>query len=277
MTRRNHLNNDDQTPTYWTTEISSVTPEKVFVRGYDLEDLIGVPFGAAAYLLIRGQLPTPNQTRMMDCLLTAILDYGLEKAGTVAARAIVSSNPSMQAGFAGAVLASGEYSMDPQDTASFIAQQHQLWSDSGLSMEDFAASQVEQFTARRFRVPGFGHPVFRGVDPRAAKLKSVALEGGMWAEPAQVYEAIHTAFIQNPKVAHFPINDIGMLAAIATAMDFTPAETTALALIGTLPGVAAHVSEEIASGHRIRRVPQDQATYNVPLRQFTADWQAKGN
>src|SRR5581483_4986164 len=61
---------------YWTSRISAVTGEKVYIRGYDLENLIGdLPFTAAAYLLIRGRLPTPSQVRALDGVLSAVLDY----------------------------------------------------------------------------------------------------------------------------------------------------------------------------------------------------------
>jgi citryl-CoA lyase len=261
---------------YWSTSISKISPERVVVRGYDLEDLIGIPFGAATFLLMRGRLPSPNEARVVDALLTAVLDYGLEKAGTVAARAIVSSNPDMQAGLAGAVLAAGEHSLAPEGAAQFIADQHEAWKDSGLGMEEFAEQVVSEFSARRARIPGFGHPVFRGTDPRAEKLRAIAVSEGLWGEPAQLYECIHRAFVRNPKVAHFPINDVGVLAAVAVAMGFTPKETTALAVVGTLPGIAAHVTEEITTGKLVRRVLPEDVDYNVEDKHFATDFSKLG-
>lgn len=261
---------------YWRTEVSAIEPSKVSVRGYDLEQLIGIPFSAATYLLIRGRLPSPAETRVVDALLTAILDYGLEKSGTLAARAVVSSNPSMQAGLAAAILGAGEHSVDPSNAAQFVLDQHRRWSESGLAMDEYAEQEVAELGRRRMRVPGFGHPVFRYEDPRGRRLQTIAAREGLWGEPAQLYVAIHRAFIRNPKVAHFPMNDVGVVAAIAIALGFTPQETTALAVIGTLPGIAAHVTEEIESGQVIRRIPAADVDYEVPERDLLEDACALG-
>lgn len=261
---------------YWRTEVSSIEPTKVSVRGYDLEQLIGIPFSAAAFLLMRGRFPTPSETRVVDALLTAILDYGLEKSGTLAARAIVSSNPTMQAGLATAILGAGEHSVDPSNAAQFILDQHQAWTESGLSMDEYAEQEVVDLGRRRVRIPGFGHPVFRYEDPRGQQLRAIAVQEGLWGEAAQLYEAIHRAFVKDPKVAHFPVNDVGTLGAIAVALGFTPPETTALAVIGTLPGVAAHVMEEMESGRLVRRVPACDVDYEVPERNLSEDAAALG-
>ena len=267
---------DEALTKYWSSTVSEVLPDHVRVRGYDLESLIGMPFAASTYLLIRGELPTPQQARVVDALLSAVLDYGLEKPGTVAARAVVSSNPQMQAGLAAAVLGAGEHSLAPENAARYITDHHTAYRASGLDMAAYAEEAVALAREHRIRIPGFGHPVFRGEDPRAQKLKSIAEHEGLWTEPAELYEAIHRAFVKNPKVAHFPMNDVGMLAAIAVALGFTPPETTALAVIGTLPGVAAHITEELASGHLVRRIPTDDVAYDVPARDLAADREVLG-
>jgi citrate synthase len=128
----------------------------------------------------------------------------------------------------------------------------------------------------RFRIPGFGHPVFKKTDPRSAVLRQIAVDEGLWEAPARLYEAVHHAFVQQPGREDFPINDIGMLAAISVAMGFTPQESTALTIIGTLPGVVAHISEEYASGRVGRVVPAADVTYSVPRRELAADLEAAG-
>jgi len=71
---------------YWQTSVSEITPETVYIRGYKLDDLIGLPFAAATFLMIKGRLPSPDETKVLDAVLTAVLDYGLEMSGTAAAR-----------------------------------------------------------------------------------------------------------------------------------------------------------------------------------------------
>ncbi|MCP3426942.1 citryl-CoA lyase [Rothia sp. AR01] len=270
-------NEDVSEDLYWRTGVSEVEPENVSIRGYDLEDLIGLPFGAMAFLLIRSRLPTPAETKVFDALLTGVLDYGLQKPGTAAARYVVSSNPNMQAGLATAALAAGDFSLAPENAARFIQERHREFIEAGSGdLEAFARSVVEDADRTRLRIPGFGHPVFKGVDPRGAKLKKIAQEAGLWGEPARLYEAIHAEFIKNPKRSHFPINDVGILAAISIAIGLSPEESTAMAIIGTLPGVTAHISEELNARKPVRVIPPKDTYTSISRRDVVADLKDAG-
>lgn len=262
---------------YWTTAVSEVTPERVSVRGYDLEQLLGgVSFTAATFLLVRGRLPTPAECRVLDAVLTAVLDYGLAKPGTVAARYVVSGNPSMAAGLATAALAVGRHTLATEDTARFILATHAEYVGSALPMAEFAELVVARAAERRERIPGLGHPVFKKVDPRAAALRRIAAEAGLWGEACLLYEAVHAAFTARPGRADIPVNDVGVMAAVLVGLGFTPEEGTGLAIVSTLPGVVAHISEELTSGRRIRVVPEGELRYDVPERDLAADLRAAG-
>lgn len=267
----------DQARAEWTTSVSVVDEEDVYVRGYALRDLLGtLSFPAACYLLVRGKLPTPAQARMMDCLLCAILDYSLQKPGTVAARYVASANPSMVCGIATAVLATGEYTLSPESAGHFIRDGYAASVAAGKDIAAGAAAHVAELRAGRKRVPGFGHPNFRYSDPRAQKLKGVAQKTGVWGDHCAWYEAVHAAFIAAVGKPEIVINDVGMMAAIMTDMGFSPAEMTGIALISSMPGVVAHLSEELESQVRIRTVSEGRATYDVQRRDLADDMHAAG-
>ncbi|MEU9329994.1 citryl-CoA lyase [Streptomyces canus] len=265
------------TDRYWHTGVSAITPESVYVRGYKLDDVIGLPFTAATFLMIKGRLPTPQETKVLDAVLTGVLDYGLEKSGTAAARYVVSCNPSIQAGLAAAALSAGDYGLATENTARFISDTYEEFKASGeTDVDAFAEKVVAKAKAEKRRIPGFGHQVFKYTDPRAQILKKIALDAGLWAEPAELYEAVHRAFIKLPGREHFPINDVAVLAAITVAMGFTPEESTALAILGTLPGVVGHISEEFASRKVQRLIPPETVHYDVPRRDLRTDLAAAG-
>lgn len=262
---------------YWRTEISDITPETVYVRGYKLDELIGLPFTATIFLMIKGRLPTPQETTVLDAIMTGVLDYGLEKSGTAAARYVVSCNPNMQAGLAAAVLSAGDFGLATENTARFIADNHAAFVASGeTDMDAFAETVVAQARSAKQRIPGFGHQVFKKIDPRAQILRAIAVDAGLWGEAAELYEAIHRAFVKLPGREDFPINDVAVIAAMTVAMGFTPEESTALAIIGTLPGVVAHISEEFAAPVVQRRIPPETAEYAVPRRDLADDLRAAG-
>jgi citryl-CoA lyase len=267
------MNND----AYWSTRVSAVTDEKVFIRGYDLEHLIGdLPFTAAIYLLVRGDLPSPSQVRVLDGVLSAVLDYGLEKPGTMAARFAVSANPSMAVGMAAACLSVGQHTLATEDTSRFIIDTYDRYRESALSMSDFADEEVARLRELRQRIPGLGHPVFKRVDPRGAALKRLAVAESCWPAAAELYEAVHAAFTRLPGKADIPINDVGVMAAVLVGLGFTPEEGTGLAILSTMPGLIAHVSEELSSGRPIRVVPRDEVRYEVERRNYAGDRSAAG-
>jgi len=259
---------------YWRSAVSVVEERRVRVRGYDLESLIGrLTFADAAYLLIRGELPDATQRRVLDAVLTSVLDYALQKPGTVAARFITSANPSMAAALAGAALAVGPHTLDPADTVAFAQSSVRAFAESGKPLDEFAASVVADLRARRARVPGLGHPVFQRVDPRAARLRQIAVDAGVWNEVGDVYEAIHRAFTALPGKEAIPINDVGMIGVVLAQLGFTAAESTGLAIVSTLPGVIAHVSEELDARKPIRVISPEHVDYEIEARELPEGWE----
>ena len=247
---------------YWSTTVSRVTDARVQIRGYDLQEIIpALPFPASCFLLIRGRLPSPGEARVLGGVLNAILDYSLYKPGTVAARYAVSANPSMAAGLATSVLAVGKHTLAPEDAGRFIIDAHARLVESRSDRETVAEDLVSEAADRKQRIPGFGHPVFTYVDPRGQVLKELALAAGLWGEKAQLYEEVHRAFTARPGRAAIPINDVGIMAAVLAEMGFTPEEMSGIAVLSMLPGVIAHVSEELREGQPIRVVPDAIAAY----------------
>jgi citrate synthase len=246
----------------WTSSVSRVDGDTVRIRGYDLEELIGgSSFTAACFLLIRGRLPSPAEVRVLDAVLNAVLDYALLKPGTVAARYAVSANPSMTAGLATAILSVGKHTLAPEDTARFVKDAHDRYLVSGRPLAEVADEIVADARTARQRIPGFGHPRFERVDPRAQRLREIAVAAGVWGERAELYVQIHRAFVETSGKPDVPINDVGMMAVVLLELGFSPDEMTGLAILSTFPGLIAHVSEELESGQRIRVVPDEQVDY----------------
>ncbi|MFJ5695555.1 citryl-CoA lyase [Arthrobacter sp. NPDC093125] len=264
-------------PKYWSTSVSRVTDSKVYIRGYDLEEMIGnVPFAASTFLLLQGRLPTPAEADLLDAVLSAIMDYSLQKSGTVAARYVASANPNMAAALATGILGVGKNTMDPADTAQFCIDMYSRLQTSNKTSDVLAVEIVEELRARKQRIPGLGHPVFRYVDPRAQKLRQRAVDAGIWGPRAEFFEEIFRAFTGLPGKESIVLNDIGMMALVLVEMGFSPEETTGLAILSTLPGVIAHVSEELGQRQAIRTVPEGTAEYDLTAKDFNSDWSKAG-
>ncbi|MBB3773408.1 citrate synthase [Angulomicrobium tetraedrale] len=265
------------TPSHWITSISDIADEDIYIRGYAMQELVGrLSFSGIAFLLLRGRVPSPGEAKMMDVILCSILDYGLQKSGTLAARAVVSVNPRMTAGLAAGVLGAGDYAVSPEATGVFIGKTLALWKASTQDLDAFAESHVSELRAAKKRVPGFGHPVFRHVDPRSEKLKGFAREFGVWGEANELYEAVHRAFQRAANKPDLVLNDVGMLASIMVQMGFTPQEMEGIAVLSTFPGLIAHISEELQSGAINRIVPDSHVDYARTRRVLADDLAAAG-
>jgi len=240
----------------WETSVARVENSNVFIRGYNILDLMGrLPFSASTYLVVRGELPTPSEARVVDTVLCSILDYSLGKAGTVAARFNLSGNPQPVAAIATSVLGIGEYTIAPEAAGHFIAEGFKRYRASGMKLDKFATGFADELYANGTRIPGFGHFDFRKIDPRAQVLRRVAEEEGQWGEICEWYDALHRTYIKKARKPDMCINLVGMIAAVLSHLRFTPEEMTGLTVISTLPGVIAHITEELATGAKLRGLP----------------------
>ena len=153
---------------------------------------------------------------------------------------------------------SARYTLAPEDTARFIARGAQRQSASGDRSTSAAGASSPTPEPASERIPGIGHPLLQARRPAsAASLKQIAVEEGLWSERAELYELVHRHFVEAIGKPDIPINDVGMMAVVLLELGFTPEEMTGLAVLSTMPGVIAHISEELrvraADPHRARR------------------------
>ena len=73
----------------WRTALTAIEPNKILVRGYPLDEIMGrLTFGEAIYLLFMGELPSPGIGRLMEAMLVSFIDHGITPPSTLAARKI---------------------------------------------------------------------------------------------------------------------------------------------------------------------------------------------
>ncbi len=246
----------------WQTKISRVLPGKVIIRGYSHEELIGARgYAEGVFLTLKGELPTPEEARMTDALLMSLLDHGFVAASVLAARYCASGNPQFIPATAVGLLTAGSNTISPQHSAQFIEDAYRRMLDEGLSVEATAGHVVEEVRARKRRIPGFGHPTHKGEDFRATKLWKIAAECGFVGDKTRLYQAIHAEFLRVTGKRGICINVDGAMACIMTEMGFRPMEMVAIATLAVLPGIMAHVIEEIEEGIPLRIVPDEGMDY----------------
>ena len=237
------------------TAVSVVETGQVNIRGYSHAEIIRhLSYAEGTYLTLVGRLPTPAEGRMVDAMLTSLLDHGFVASTITAARYIASGNPQFVPGVAGGLLAAGQNTLSPQHSYELIRHAHELQEANGWNDAESADAIVEEYASTGRRLPGFGHPVHRGDDFRATVLFELADELGLSGRATTTYRAIHAAFVERTGKTDIPINIDGCLACLGSDLGLTADQTVGIALLAVLPGLMAHVIEEIEDGVPLRYI-----------------------
>ena len=85
----------------WRTSITHIEPNRILVRGYALDELMGrVSFGDAIYLLLQGELPPPAISRIITAILVSSVDHGAMPPSTLVARNVATTGAPLRAAVA---------------------------------------------------------------------------------------------------------------------------------------------------------------------------------
>ena len=248
---------------YFTTSVSEVREGIVNLRGYSLADVMtGLTYADGAFLSITGRIPTRAERRLVDAILNSLLDHGFVASTITASRYIASGNPQFIPAVAGGILAAGSNTLSPEHSFHLLERTAELRGDG--TYEEGAERIVDEFVAARRRLPGFGHPVHKTSDFRADILFELAESLGLAGESVRQFKAISEAFVRKTGRTGIPINIDGALAAIGRDLGWSAMQTVAFAVLSVLPGLMAHVIEEIDSNRPLRYI-QDGEYVGEPM------------
>ena len=160
----------------WQSSLTSIAPDKILVRGYCLDEMMGrLTFAEAVYLLLMGELPTPSIGRMFDAILVSSIDHGVMPPSTLAARNVATSGAPLKDAVAAGILGFGpRHGGDIESCMKFLDGGLTLVR-GGKSVQQTAEALVDECARNSEVPPGFGHRV-HARDPRAARLFQMALE-----------------------------------------------------------------------------------------------------
>lgn len=229
----------------WRTAISTFEPNHIRIRGHPVEELmVRGNFADTAFLLLRGRLPSPDESRVWNAILTASADHGPTPPSTMAARVIASGNRrAPEAAIAGGLLAIGDaHGGAGEDAMQMLRRGLAMMDAEGRSVEEVARALVEDYRASGRRIPGVGHRVHTH-DPRTDVLWNLAAEVRLAGSAVELMRAI--AAVLSKADRPLPVNVDGALGAVLVDMGFEPAVGRIAFILGRVAGIAAHVLEEL--------------------------------
>lgn len=198
--------------------------------------------------MLTGETPPPAHTAALNRYLVTILDHGLN-ASTFTARVIGSTQADLKAAVLGAMGALGGplHGGAPGPVLDMI---------DAIGSPENAAGWIRQALARKERLMGFGHRIYRTRDPRADVLKAGLRLLGADNPKVRLAEEIEQAALAALKEAKpdrpLDTNVEFYTAVLLDAIGIDRRLFTPLFAVGRTPGWCAHVLEQQKTGKLIR-------------------------
>lgn len=246
----------------WQTAITQIEPNCVRVRGYDIAELMGnISFGAAAYLILKGELPADQVARLMDAILVSSIDHGTTPPSVLAARTVASTGAALSASVAAGIMSINQHHGGAiQNCARSLLAIVDAAGDE-RDIEAAAVGHLRELKNLGKRMSGFGHRIHTS-DPRTVRLFDLAAQAGVAGPCVEAAWAVERAFAEQGK--QLPINVDGAIAAVLADLGFEPSVMNGLFMIARCAGLVAHVAEEQQRMRPMRMIDPVNHEYDGP-------------
>ena len=227
------------------SHISQAYPDRVEVRGRDLSgDLMGtLSFTEYFHLLLTGLEPTEDQRFFLDVLLVSIAEHGMMPSN-VAARMTLAADPrSLHGAVAAGILGCGPVVLGTSEECARLLEAAQELVVSGSEPAAVAKDVASTIHAAGGKVPGFGHPVHRPLDPRAERILELADARGVSGPYTTLARHLRDA-VADVSGKPLTMNVSLPIAAVMLDLGFPSTAVKAVPILARTAGLLAHLAEE---------------------------------
>jgi citrate synthase len=227
------------------TRISQAYPDRVEVRGLDLcDDVMGrLSFTEYFHLLLTGVEPTDDQRYFLDLLLVAIAEHGLMPTNIAARMTLAAEPESLQGAVAAGILGCGPVLLGTAELCAELLEEAQAKVVAGAAPATVALDLAGAIHASGAKLPGFGHPVHRPLDPRAERILGLADARGVSGPCvllARSFRDAAAAAWGKP----LTMNVSMPIAAVLLDLGFSSALVKSIPILARTAGLLAHLAEE---------------------------------
>jgi len=249
---------------HWKTGITKIEPNKISLRGYPIDKLMGkISFSQAIYLALKGEFPSPEVGRLIDAIFVSSVDHGASPPSVLAARTVASTGAELHAAVAAGVLAISRFHGGAiEEGMQLFLKVEKRMKDKTQTEAQAAEAVLEEMKASGKRASGFGHRIHTR-DPRTQKLFALAAELGFAGRYVGIARAVEAALLKQLGKS-LPINVDGAIAALLCDLGIPPEIGNAFFIISRVPGLVAHIHEEKTRMKPMRKIDPEDFEYDGP-------------
>ena len=236
-------NKKDREPFHWRSSIAYKTKEKIVIRGYDNNQLIGnIDFASMAYLVWTGELPPDNYRLMLNALLVSLSEHAFSPSA-VSCRMVASGGVPLNAAVAGGILTLGSRHGSAEVPAQMFRDGIARCEKEGLTIHECAVLIVREYKDQKAILNGYHHPQHIK-DPRTDRLLELSAEYNIQGKYQELGLAIEKA-TKHVYGRTFYMNAPGAMAAIGSDMGLTPDQIKGLMILSRTVSLVGHSIEEM--------------------------------
>jgi citrate synthase len=257
MKQRSALDMYDNGTAWWETSISDIKKNKIIIRGYPIEELIGnISYTQMLYLLLCGEILSEKKAKLLESVLVAGADHGPRAPSIAAARMAATCGISFNSCVATGINVLGDVH------GGAVEKAMHLFYETGSLLDTHPEKELSSIAAEKFtlfqregkKLPGFGHQLHDD-DPRVRRLYALAQrlieEGEIKGRYLAIAEAYRTQ-LERAKGKKITMNIDGVAAAIQCELSIPAEAAKGIFALSRGMGIVAHAFEELQNGVLIK-------------------------
>lgn len=199
-----------------------------------LEVAQNTSFSNLIFELLSEQKPSPDQSKIFELILNLSIDHGPETPSALKVVEAVQKGESISKAVAEGIAQINEThggAIEPMMEILYQLHDHQL-----QDRTEVVQNIVAQNTKEGKRLPGFGHRIYKDLDPRAQLILTKLKEAGLGEEYLKIISELQ-AELAKQKSKTLPINIDGAIALALCSFGWSPKLGKAVFIVARTPGL----------------------------------------
>ena len=245
-----------------TTAICGYDADNISIRGKDLiSELMGkCTFTEMLLLQALGDEPSAMQVQVVDAVLVTIIEHGLVPSAVVTRLTHYGAPESFQGAVVAGLLGVGDRYAGTAGQCGEILER--IVAAAAEQRPKTALEEVRNCRQNGRPVPGFGHPIHQGRDPRVDRLLEIARAAGVGGEFIAAGEMLESSVRE--EIGKPLVTNISAAIAMVLGEAGIPAELMrGIVLTARCAGLVGHLFEEMnnPAAHGIWKAAEAEVSY----------------